>query len=489
MNKDDIFNPKPVLQALPENDSVENGSVKVEITYCKNNDECVDTNINTKYLKRRFKRNLDPGLCEMEIFLNVFEANMTLCLHSRKFKTADIVKDKYNGINVTVFQEENASVEIPLSTLELEYIVGYVREEPYSSIDGYLIEHHFYGVIYVQDHVHYLESSLKKSIDLHVYLEGLKSFIPAGLINQTKNSSCQPKVCELTLVADHFFYDEVGKSSLHNTVMLMLWHAKEANRFFTMADFDSDGYSDCFGITVGELTVFTTKNSTANLLNENYSQPEDFLKRFSRYNFDGYCLGALFTSRSFVDLVLGLAWRGTLVPDGVGGACQSRVRITSDVNPYSFNALFVSLKSKQDQRIPIRMGVLNFVHEILHSLGAKHDPEPAEREDCTPLDKHFNGRFLMSKFSNDGHKLNHAIMSPCTKESVNAVLKNSTKLTCLQFPMVENVCGNGFLEKGEECDCGTVFMCTATKSCCSGPEGYGSTPPCAKRNFLKECAS
>ncbi len=30
-------------------------------------------------------------------------------------------------------------------------------------------------------------------------------------------------------------------------------------------------------------------------------------------------------------------------------------------------------------------------------FSAKHDPEPAEREDCTPLDKHFNGRFLMSK--------------------------------------------------------------------------------------------
>jgi hypothetical protein len=42
-----------------------------------------------------------------------------------------------------------------------------------------------------------------------------------------------------------------------------------------------------------------------NLLTGNYSQPEDFLKRFSRYNFQGFCLGALFTTREFQDLVLG----------------------------------------------------------------------------------------------------------------------------------------------------------------------------------------
>ena len=45
--------------------------------------------------------------------------------------------------------------------------------------------------------------------------------------------------------------------------------------------------------------------------------------------------------------------------DGVGGICQSRVRIKSDRNAYSFNALFISLKSLQEFRIPLRMGVLN----------------------------------------------------------------------------------------------------------------------------------
>ena len=42
-----------------------------------------------------------------------------------------------------------------------------------------------------------------------------------------------------------------------------------------------------------------------NLLTGDFAIPEDFLKRFSRYNFDGFCLGVLFTNRAFEELVLG----------------------------------------------------------------------------------------------------------------------------------------------------------------------------------------
>ena len=116
---------------------------------------------------------------------------------------------------------------------------------------------------------------------------------------------------------------------------------------------------------------------------------------------------------------MGLSWRGNPELDGVGGICQSRVRIKSDRNAYSFNALFISLKSLQEIRIPLRMGVLNLgrckmqtelphfrticyeaqfllhftptlfelVHELMHSFGAKHDPDPTSEPECTPQDK------------------------------------------------------------------------------------------------------
>ena len=84
----------------------------------------------------------------------------------------------------------------------------------------------------------------------------------------------------------------------------------------------------------------------------------------------------MFTNRAFSELVLGLSWRGNPGDaEGVGG-------IKSDGKAYSFNALFISLKSSQEQRIQLQMVVLNLVHELMHSFGAKHDPET-----CTPHDR------------------------------------------------------------------------------------------------------
>ena len=248
-----------------------------------------------------------------------------------------------------------------------------------------------------------------------------------------------------------------------------------------------------------KVLFFQEAQNAVNLLTGDFAIPEDFLKKFSRYNFDGFCLGVLFTNRAFSELVLGLSWRGNPDVEGVGGVCQNRVRIKSDGNAYSFNALFISLKSSQEQRIPLRMGVLNLVHELMHSFGAKHDPEANEEPECTPHDRvkfifywinkfwigfhpylllqWINGRFLMSKFSNDGHKLNHQILSPCTKRSVRANLAAAHRISCLKKSDA-TFCGDGIVEENEDCDCGTVLQCIASRSCCGPPSGSRNKPPC-----------
>ena len=58
-----------------------------------------------------------------------------------------------------------------------------------------------------------------------------------------------------------------------------------------LEDFDNDGTSECIGLTVSEITIFQEPENPVNLLNGNFQIPEDFLKKFSRYNFDGFCLG------------------------------------------------------------------------------------------------------------------------------------------------------------------------------------------------------
>ena len=45
----------------------------------------------------------------------------------------------------------------------------------------------------------------------------------------TSKKPYQRKLCDLTIVADHTFFEEVGQNSLDKTVLQMLWHIKEAN--------------------------------------------------------------------------------------------------------------------------------------------------------------------------------------------------------------------------------------------------------------------
>jgi|LakMenEpi03Aug12_release.lakeMendotaPanAssembly.Ray.scaffolds.fasta_scaffold1743279_1 hypothetical protein len=47
-----------------------------------------------------------------------------------------------------------------------------------------------------------------------------------------KGKSPSRKMCDLTIVADHLFYEEIGEGSLEKTVLQMLWHVKEANAVF-----------------------------------------------------------------------------------------------------------------------------------------------------------------------------------------------------------------------------------------------------------------
>ena len=85
-------------------------------------------------------------------------------------------------------------------------------------------------------------------------------------------------------------------------------------------------------------------------------------------------------------MIIGLSWRGNPAENGVGGTCQERARLLKlknkvgyfgfyhlrysvDGKTYSFNCLFITMRSKQQHRISLKMAILNLVHELMHAFG------------------------------------------------------------------------------------------------------------------------
>jgi len=490
-----------------------------------------------------------PKHCDKTAAVDANGTKIVLCLNSKNFSIEDTLVRNYENLTITVYGVNTTRTRVSLKSLGLQYVVGWVIGEVYSSVSGYILDNIFYGSIFVNNDIYYVDplrksftadnqaslydnssqplmmhdsplapsrvepvgteeehrrrrrslqewgrSSQKQRRSSQEHLVSSRELLrrrrSTGKNDGDRTESVPPdkrktrKVCGLALVADHIFHKEVGEGDIAATVLQMLYHVKEANAVFLTKDFNNDNKSECLGFQVEAITILETEESYVNILLGKYDVPEDFLRKFSRYNFASYCLGLLFTNRLFKDLVLGLSWRGNPKIGGVGGTCQQRARYREDGKTYSFNALFISMRSKQQSRIPLRMAILNLVHELMHAFGAKHDPDQKERPDCTPSDSEMNGRFLMSKYSNNGRKHNHEVLSQCTKESVVKCLGSKERMSCVQ-PVSSGYCGDGVVEGDEECDCGDEFQCLLSRACCAPPTGGEDDRPCSARSFCR----
>ncbi|KAH3877880.1 hypothetical protein DPMN_001760 [Dreissena polymorpha] len=68
----------------------------------------------------------------------------------------------------------------------------------------------------------------------------------------------------------------------------------------------------------------------------------------------------------------------------------------------------------------------------------------------------------------DGKDLNNYRLSPCSVDSIAKILSDPNRTSCFKDRSL-SVCGNGLVEVGEECDCGT--MCYLDDGCHSSQEG------------------
>ncbi|XP_069037552.1 zinc metalloproteinase/disintegrin-like HR1a isoform X1 [Lepisosteus oculatus] len=141
----------------------------------------------------------------------------------------------------------------------------------------------------------------------------------------------------------------------------------------------------------------------------------------------------LLTAIDFEGATVGLAFIGTLCSGHSTGVIQD----------HSSNAIAVGATMS---------------HEMGHNLGMNHDTSSCVCKDSTCIMTAALSYFIPKYFSS------------CSDTSYDSFLNNRNPECALDKPdpqalVSDPVCGNGFVEKGEQCDCGPVEVCT--NPCCN----------------------
>ncbi|XP_033733808.1 disintegrin and metalloproteinase domain-containing protein 10-like [Pecten maximus] len=382
-----------------------------------------------------------------------------------------------------------------LSTMDLSSVFsGSVLGEKSSFVYGKIDRGTFDGIIQTKDGIFYLEplskyspdgmddsrvSIVYRKVDLmdkkspdnfkqkeHCRAANSSDIQQPMFLTNVRNKHSRAKraaifsySCTLHIVVDHTFFSRIGQSSRSQTIAEILYLVGSADHIFRSTDFDGDGKGDNVGFIVAAITIHT--NETA----DDYKMSDStdvyaYLNQFSKYNFNDYCLGIAFTSRDFEDGVVGLAWVGNSDVYGPpGGICQTRLSLSGEL--FNLNTALVSLFN-YGSRIPSYRAALTVAHEFGHSFGSAHDD--VTDVSCSPGNE--IGNFIMFPYAADGSKPNNNMFSSCSLSQIYPVIVN--KGECLRRE-IGSVCGNGIVEVGEECDCGSSRLCEFYDDMCCVP--------------------
>lgn len=271
--------------------------------------------------------------------------------------------------------------------------------------------------------------------------------------------------CTLHLVADYLFYKHVGNGDLQTTINYLLALTNRVNQIYlpTIWETGDDRY-DSFsniGFTVQNITIhqeytrLSSGDNHYNMQGDKVWGAREFLDNFSRYSPPRhYCLAHLLTYRQFDSPVLGLAYVASTRFGTIGGIC-SPMQQKGDAY-YKHNTGISTSRGINGETLITRQADLVLAHELGHNLGAEHDSN-----ECRPAPSS-GGAYLMHPYAVMGFEKNNRFLSNCSRNSIGRVIRRKAP-TCF-IGVVDNVCGNGVVEEGEECDGGDV--------------GHGHNDPC-----------
>ncbi|XP_077594233.1 disintegrin and metalloproteinase domain-containing protein 17-like isoform X2 [Stigmatopora nigra] len=301
--------------------------------------------------------------------------------------------------------------------------------------------------------------------------------------------SRRKNTCPLLLVADHRFFQHMGRGDESTTLNYLIELMDRVDDIYrnTWWDDDLSGY----GVQIQQIIIEKTPTSVSpgevhfNMAGSPVEGREvwDVKRLLEQFSLDvsekaaDVCLAHLFTYQDFAEGTLGLAYVAPVKGDAPGGLC-SKGGPGAHRRPVYLNTGLTSTKN-YGKTILTKEADLVTTHELGHNFGAEHDPDDVPY--CAPGD-HQGGKYVMYPIAVSGDHLNNGVFSKCSKRSIVKRLR-SKAASCFRERTV-NVCGNSRVEPGEECDPGLLHLtsdpcCTAECHLAEGARCRNS--PCCRR--------
>ncbi|XP_052810101.1 disintegrin and metalloproteinase domain-containing protein 10-like isoform X2 [Mya arenaria] len=160
-----------------------------------------------------------------------------------------------------------------------------------------------------------------------------------------------------------------------------------------------------------------------------------------------HCLSVLFTARSITQ---------GLTPVPIYGLGYSPNDESPDTGICSTkNVAFVNLYVSE--KVPYQPNMrtkLVFSHEVAHAFGAPHDNNETACGEYSVLNEPDAGYYLMHEVAVTGDLENNFKVSNCSLNKIGTVLARESSTLCF-IEQKTSICGNGIVEEGEQCDCGS----------------------------------
>nr|XP_037278268.1 disintegrin and metalloproteinase domain-containing protein 10-like [Rhipicephalus microplus] len=275
--------------------------------------------------------------------------------------------------------------------------------------------------------------------------------------------------CNLEVNVDHLlhahFLDDArgdGARARERITAMVAQHVARASDVFRAADF---GGVEDISFTVQRIgindSLSCATDKTSDEKNPFCAPAADIgylLHLTSLSNHDEFCLSYTWTYRDFFGGVLGLAWVAN-AERNYGGVCEKARPSAVSVGG-----------STEVLRLSTNVGVLTFVNHNSFVATAV-----SEMVFCHELGHSFGA---------DGKKPNNDKFSQCSRNSIGRVLApmvagESARENCLQAHSGP-ICGNGVVERGEQCDCGSQDA-DCSDQCCHSRHNVDGAAGCTLR--------